>query len=145
MKKKLLKNRFVVLFLFVFVTQAGIANAAKEPEVTENWAEIFAAEIAKSKSNLGPQCLYESDAQYKAAKKNLSQDEDLQISNADFLADLQKNGIGAAYYNISQYYETLPVCYMTQNEYLALRMYTGSFYTQINSALRQLNLSELKK
>ncbi len=143
MKNNLLKNQVVILLLIVFFVQAGFAKAVKKVE--ENWPQIFAAEIVKSKSKLGPQCFYKSNAEYQAAKKKPSQDVELQMSYSDYQADLQKNGLHINFNNLPQMYETQSICHLTPNEYLAIRIYTASYYRQINTALRELNLAELKK
>lgn len=144
MKKNISKNSLVLFATVILSAQGVFAKASNLEAKAENWSQIFADEIGKSKSNLGAQCLYKSDAQYKKAKKAMPLDKDTEISNADFVSDLSKLGIYASQYNFNQNYETESVCYMTQNEYMALRMYTGSFYTQINSALRNLDLDQIK-
>lgn len=141
MKNQKLKNYFVLLLLVLVTAESAQAKAPKTGE--DNWAEIFATEITKSRSNLGQQCLIKTDSAYKTYKKEHA-DKDLEISNADFVAQMQTVGLYAANYNISQYYETSSICYLTQNEYLAIRMYTGAYYQKINSALRSLNLQQIK-
>jgi hypothetical protein len=148
-----MKNQKLIIFfilLLVITLTAGTVFAKGKGENKEeelDWAGIFASEIQKASSYLGLKCLYNSEKQYQKSILEKEIDSDLNITNAEFIGQLQSVGIGASQYNtnVSGFkYDSKELCFITQNEYLAIRLYTGSYYRQINAALRNLDLQSLK-
>ena len=147
MKTKKLKYYCVLLSLITFSAGSAFSKAAKKQDEEMDWAGLFASEIIKSKSYLGLKCVYNSDKEYQASLKEHAADKDLNVANADFVAQLQSVGINASQYNHNDSglnYESKELCFLTQNEYVAIRIYTGNYYQQINAALRNLDLQTLK-
>lgn len=131
---------FLFFSLILCFNQAILAAETKEP----NWSKIYSTEINKSRSDLSLQCALKSDDEYKAFLKKQT-DPDLKLSSDQFNKALQKMGIMAPFSNVnSADFETKKVCYLNSSEYSAIQIYTGSYYGIINSALRTLDLKELK-
>jgi hypothetical protein len=129
-----------LILVFTLLLSTKIAHA----EAETNWEQIFSNESVKSQSYLGTQCKFETPAEYRDYLKTQT-DPDLKTSHESFTHDLQMLGIQTAPYELmAQKPETKYICYMTANEYLALSLYTGAYYQQINAALRKLDLQQLK-
>ncbi len=137
---------FIFLALFLSLNPGALAalslsdlEGKSDPEL----AQVFNEKLAENKSNLGKQCLV-NNAEELAAVENQVTDPDLKMTDEDFQKYLNENSIMYA-----QEFMTAPapetVCYLNKKEYFAIRTYTGSFYRQLNEALRNHNKEALKK
>lgn len=147
MKNPSFKKCFVLLLILPLFSSAVFAKGAKAQQDETDWAAIFSGEIQKAKSHLGLKCLNATGKQSEKILLEKPTDPDLNLTNKEFLDQLQSVGIYAHQYNANVSglkYGSKELCLITQNEYLAIRIYTGSYYRQINSALRNLDLQSLK-
>lgn len=133
-----LRNFAAALFLFSLLFASG-ALATQEPD----WGTFFITEMKKQSSKLGPQCRFKTETAYRKSIKNKKMDPELDMSSEEFLAYLEKIWIATSFTSMPAEFETPALCFLTQNEYLAIRIYTASYYQNINSALRKLDLEKL--
>jgi hypothetical protein len=145
MKNILIKSLFVSQIFFALSASALSLPEEFVPNQVSgvNLPGIYSAAAQKSQSNLGKQCKYESAAEYEESKKAIS-DPDLLMSDETFKTNIQQLGMGTGEASAIAY-ETKELCFMNFKEYTALRLYTGSLYMMLNSALRGHNKAQIQQ
>jgi len=131
-------RRFIAISLMM---SANVSLASESQE----WSEIYRSEMAQQRTHLGLRCVYSSAEQAQQAIEDFG-DKQLLMSVQQFHSELAKNGLTPnPSSQFTSQFGTQDLCYMSENEYVALAMYTGNYYQQINAALRSMKIQELKK
>lgn len=140
-----MKSNFQILIILIFFSSLSLAgDLTLEGKSSSKLSAIFESQKASNLSRLGKHCALSSQSEFEL-KQNQITDPDLKMSDESFIQYISENAIPYANEYASLPNPSLDSCFMSKNELFALKVYTGSFYRVLNTALREHDKTSLLK